>query len=385
MTPAVTPARVLLILALVALPLLALSGGIDGLAENNLDGAMGTTGAIYATARGINAVVSLLQGTELDLPFVTLSVGEVLDPVNDLIERFATLVLFALGAIAAQKVLLLVVASHGFNYLLAGIAALTIAAMLARRNAAFGPLLKLFVIAVFVRFALGIVVIANHWVDAAFLQEPDAQRQQAMQQFETELKEVRNLATRDPTRAYTDSRARVDEIESTLRAGQRELQAKTREIEALEARINKELADEDSLCKLSIRTRMVSPTCPDSIVPEVDALKAKEREQANIEDRLTVLQQRLEDAQAELECLRLRAQGKACTLWDHIPEAPDIAALRGKIDGLEAQLTAFTQNAWLLVASLLLKSILIPLLFLYGLVKLTGAIWRSDIGRLGID
>ena len=52
----------------------------------------------FGLAKGLNAVISLLQGTELSFTPVgvglNFSVGEVLDPFNDMVERFSWVMLF---------------------------------------------------------------------------------------------------------------------------------------------------------------------------------------------------------------------------------------------------------------------------------------------------
>ena len=52
----------------------------------------------FAVARGINAVISVIQDVEIGFTFglaATLSPGEILDPVNDLVERFSLVMLIA--------------------------------------------------------------------------------------------------------------------------------------------------------------------------------------------------------------------------------------------------------------------------------------------------
>ena len=53
--------------------------------------------ATYAIARGLNGVISVAQGTEVAVEpvgvGVTFTPGQILDPINDLIERFSWIVL----------------------------------------------------------------------------------------------------------------------------------------------------------------------------------------------------------------------------------------------------------------------------------------------------
>jgi hypothetical protein len=66
--------------------------------------------ATFAAARALNAVISVAQGTEVAVQpagvGLTLTPGQVLDPVNDLVEQFSTLMLFAAAAFGGQRVLI---------------------------------------------------------------------------------------------------------------------------------------------------------------------------------------------------------------------------------------------------------------------------------------
>jgi ABC-type multidrug transport system fused ATPase/permease subunit len=66
---------------------------------------------VYAMARGLNAVISVAQGTEMSIePMgvgLTLTPGEVLDPLNDLIEQFSLVLLLASASIGVQQIVLL--------------------------------------------------------------------------------------------------------------------------------------------------------------------------------------------------------------------------------------------------------------------------------------
>ena len=65
----------------------------------------------FGLAKGLNGIISLLQGTEFSLTPVgvglTFSIGEILDPLNDLVERFSWVMLFASISLGVQKLLLL--------------------------------------------------------------------------------------------------------------------------------------------------------------------------------------------------------------------------------------------------------------------------------------
>jgi hypothetical protein len=63
----------------------------------------------YGVLRGLNSVISMAQGTELSIePMgvgMTLTPGELLDPLNDLVEQVSTVLLISSASIGIQRIL----------------------------------------------------------------------------------------------------------------------------------------------------------------------------------------------------------------------------------------------------------------------------------------
>ncbi len=64
----------------------------------------------YAVARGLNGVISVAQGTEVAVQpagvGLNFAPGEILDPVNDLVERFSWIMMLASSSLGVQRILL---------------------------------------------------------------------------------------------------------------------------------------------------------------------------------------------------------------------------------------------------------------------------------------
>jgi hypothetical protein len=86
------------------------TGTLDGAAGTRAEDALTRALATFAVARALNGAISVAQGTEVALEpggvGVILTPGQVLDPVNDLIERFSSVMLFAASSLGLQIVLL---------------------------------------------------------------------------------------------------------------------------------------------------------------------------------------------------------------------------------------------------------------------------------------
>jgi hypothetical protein len=75
----------------------------------------------FALARGLNGIISVIQGTQVSISAVagvSVSVGELLDPVNDLIERFSWVMLIATASLGIQKVFMEIGTGMGFKLVL---------------------------------------------------------------------------------------------------------------------------------------------------------------------------------------------------------------------------------------------------------------------------
>ncbi len=102
--------RLLLSLSLVLVVGGAWLAPLDAGAEIQVQAGLKRALASFAAARALNAVISVVQGTEISVQLAglgpTFAPGQVLDPVNDLVEQFSTLMLFASVSFGMQLILL---------------------------------------------------------------------------------------------------------------------------------------------------------------------------------------------------------------------------------------------------------------------------------------
>ena len=100
-----------LILGLLALVLVmvAASGIVDRPGREYLNQSMTRTLVTFGIARALNGVISVAQGTEVAIEpagvGVNFAPGEILDPVNDMIERFSWVMLSASASLGLQQLL----------------------------------------------------------------------------------------------------------------------------------------------------------------------------------------------------------------------------------------------------------------------------------------
>lgn len=100
--------------ALVLALILTWIPALDVAAQEYLANALSDNLVVYATARALNALISVIQSIEVSVSLgagVAVNLGEALDPLNDLIERFSGFVLYGLAGLGLQQVILVASAS----------------------------------------------------------------------------------------------------------------------------------------------------------------------------------------------------------------------------------------------------------------------------------
>ena len=159
-------------LLIVTLLAMAFSHTLENFFLEYQEGSMKGALALYATTRALNAGISVLQGMDLNAVVVSVSIGEVLDPLNDLIERFSWIVMMAIASLGIQKVMLGIVASKAINILLAVIASLYLITVWVKPLKPYQRhSYKAVCILLFVRFSLSMVFVSNYALDNFFFAE----------------------------------------------------------------------------------------------------------------------------------------------------------------------------------------------------------------------
>jgi hypothetical protein len=150
--------------------------------------------ATYAVARTLNAVISVAKGTEVAAEPAgvgfSFAVGEALDPVDDVIEQFSSLMQVVLVAFGMQM-LLAKLGAHWVPSLLLSLALVGVAATLMRGRPVSRVLLRLTAALLIVRFAVPVYVLGTELVYRGFLAEPYAAAQEGLGTSTKEIERAR--------------------------------------------------------------------------------------------------------------------------------------------------------------------------------------------------
>ena len=143
---------------------------LEGRAQAYLEKSVKATLASYVIIRGINASVSVIKESELSLSpagvGLSLALGEVLDPLDDMVERVSTLLLLSFLSLGLQKLLLELFS--GSLLLISGILALASGALFFTNIPGRAVLVRLLLLFLTLRFLFPTVILVNDLIYEGF-------------------------------------------------------------------------------------------------------------------------------------------------------------------------------------------------------------------------
>ena len=375
-------------LTLLMVLLIALSwvGTLDEYSDNYIHNSIIQAGASYAIARGINGIVSSLQTSTVQVGVGvsgSIAIGEVLDPINDLIERFSDVMAWALGSLALQKILLSISAHDVFKLLITFSGLMLVGAIFLRNRGAASLASRIFLLLLFVRFSLVLVVSLNSIADHYFLSKQISNGDEELSEFRANMIQLKN-STEDSQidrdayeKSIAEDEARIAEIERTilpniksqLTDANDELKIANSNLEE----IHKQRSLADNL------NPFIDDPATDEAKQKVSALEQKiEMLEKDMDHQESTVKQLLE----EIDVSKKRLAGEPVGLWENIKYwTPSISKIKQSLSLaiVEENLTGAVDNVIHLSVLFILKSILIPLIFLFLFIKGVKGIWNADL------
>lgn len=80
----------------------------DNLSKNYINNSLTNSALTYATLRGLNAAVSVIQESSINFGIgveANIAIGQAVDPINDAIERFSDMITLSIWALGSEKII----------------------------------------------------------------------------------------------------------------------------------------------------------------------------------------------------------------------------------------------------------------------------------------
>ena len=150
--------------------------------------------AAFGIAKGLNGLISVVQGTEVAIEPVGVGViltpGQILDPVNDLIERFSWVMLICTTSLGIQTILLNIFSSFYFSIAVSTILIMIVLLLWRNQQSSINLKNTLYRVAAFLiilRFFIPLMAITNDVLYKAFLEPTYIESTKQLEQSNTNI------------------------------------------------------------------------------------------------------------------------------------------------------------------------------------------------------
>lgn len=216
-----TTRQVVLCICVATMILFAWFTHLESTANQQVDDGLKRALTSFATARALNAVISMVQGTEIAIEpagvGVKISPGQLLRPLNDMVEQFAHLMLIASIAFGIERILM-TIGAHWVISLLMTVVALGWGYLQLRRISSPVWLTRLLVILLMTRFAIPVAIMGSDLLFQKFMAEDYKLSQQVMETTRGQISSLSSTGTEDQSvwdrikGQFTEIRARITQL-----------------------------------------------------------------------------------------------------------------------------------------------------------------------------
>ncbi|MBU2320194.1 MAG: hypothetical protein KJ609_16700, partial [Gammaproteobacteria bacterium] len=164
-------------------------GFLDTKASDYVSSSLVQALSAFGLAKLFNATVSVLQSIQISVFVSSVTIGELLDPFNDMVEDFSGVMKVAVSSLIFQSILLKIIATVYFKAFVT-LSGLLFGYLYWVKSRFIEVAYKVFVTAVGAKFLLVLVVLLSALVDASFLNEEKTQTMDKIQVHSDEMNEV---------------------------------------------------------------------------------------------------------------------------------------------------------------------------------------------------
>lgn len=371
-----------LIFFVVTLCLISWPSALDDFSSQFLNDSIIEAGIAFASARSINAIVSVLQTTSISV-IASISVGEVLDPINDMVEDFSTVMKYALGSLLLQKLLIEIVSQPIFKILLTltGIGLIGSLVFPADKFQKFA--FKCFVTMAALRYLVVVLVLVNNLFSQLFLNEKINQDLAALGESSQEISalETTSPAVPEPLRK---------QLEKDIQQRENSSRSLETELAALAPLLNQYSQDVARLTQkyeaYPIADRYNLLAMPSAVKEAKTAKEQAEQAHSLLEAEIADKTGQLAVLRNEISKLNRQLRGESEGIFESIGNAvsqasAQLISLKNQFSykALKNRMSKAIDTMLHAAVSFLVKTILFPLIFLYVILRLFKLIWHVDL------
>lgn len=369
--------------SLVIVVIIAVSwfGIIDRKSEHYIDHAMVKALVAYGTARAINASVSVLESTTLSFSIgagVSSQPLQVLRPIGDMADEFSQAVKTSVSSLIIQKVLIEIAASKTFKILLTAIGALLIVAVLLQAHTFATPLFKTFLLLGLARFLFIMILVLNSIASQAFVEDQinkqlistqAAQNSLNMMNQSSDLtpaEKKKTLNSLEDLKTQRESLTpQIQKLKQKITDDQAAIKAAQEPVTAIESKMS-------TLAKLNVFDDNKELAAKKEVLDQkTNTLDADSDQLTKLTDELTEINKKIAQANRHLS-------GQDKSVMDKLSEKAESLTKAVSPEKITEKFQHFVESMLNLATLFIFQTIVMPLIFLYLLLKGFKGIWGVD-------
>lgn len=335
---------------------------IDRHAKGYVDITIVQAGAAFLTARGLNAFLTTAKSVETGIGPMSFQPLQILDPVHDLVEHFSSLMKVSIVSLLIQKFLIEIASTTLFKYLLTGFAIASLILLCLNQPGLYKWCWKLLLMIGMLRFLFVAVVLLNAVVDEAFTRSATDVKQRDVEVLAAELERASRVDI--PTEEERSSlHMEQDSLSKQLSQLPDQINETKKAIGALEF----ELQEIQDMIDVFPRRLVRSRDVPESLLIQEDVV----RDDLQVhQENLRRLQSQQKITENRLEEIGIIIQGGYPKGWTHewlhrLRTVVDIV----RVTTLKDRAEQLVDGILALMALFFLRTVLLPVVFLYLLTK----------------
>src|SRR5690554_4548080 len=351
-----------------------------------MDGALVQATATYAIARAYNAIVSVLQEFTVSIFTFEIAIGQALDPINDLVEQFSSLMKLALGSLIIQKVILEIVSENFFKIILSISGLFLVLTIILNKFQYLQIAFKTFIFLAFIRFSVVMVVFFYSAVDTAFINEKVEKDQAYLENFPQDIEQ------------FLENKEADEEFRSALEEDMKNLESMVEEkkiaLEGIDAAIAPleikkiEISERISAIKSEMSaTDRWNPLRKDSNVLEAEAeISAVEEQIKKINAERNLIIGQIETLVGDINKINNTLEGKSNSVFESVGKSltsvtSGLANFRDKLKEYVADMALAIPNIVNIMTLFVFRTVILPLVFLYAFMKAFKLIWGVNVRK----
>lgn len=376
-----------LVIGIVAVILMSWLEVLDRQSDNYIDRSLINASLSFATARTINAVISVVESTTVSFSMFgiggNIAPGELLGPINDMAEEFASWMQTSIASLALQKVLLSVVSDTLFKVALTLVGLSLIASIYLKSETEL--LYKSFLFMAMLRFLLVVVVLLNGVTGRLFLEDriqEEARTLEALPMAVEQLQDASPLTDqeRDSLNLQLEQ-LRLDRS-TTLSQSEQFIQQIEVARAALEA-AQIELTNVES--SMPVYERLNPYNSNEAHILARESRRDKQEALSGILAQQELVQEAMTSIEAQIQTAENILAGRPNSIFDSVGQS--FSNVAGQAQSLaaidfESLNNRFEDAIMSMINAMILfmlQTVILPLFFIYMLSKLMKSVWGIDL------